>query len=81
MPQLTRASACCGIARQHLPEFGERLLRPAEAQQRIGVLIENGDVVGRQRARLVEAFERFLVPLERVQRPVRDCSTPPARAD
>ena len=29
-------------ARQHLPEFGERLFRPSQRDEHIGMLIENG---------------------------------------
>ena len=65
MPQLSRASAWCG-ARAKSSEFGERLLGAAEAEQRVGVLIENGEVVAIERARLVEAVECFVVALERV---------------
>ena len=44
-------------ARQHLAEFFDRLLGAAKAQQRIGMLIENCDVIGRERPRFVEAVD------------------------
>ena len=55
-------------AREHRLEFRQRVGRAPETQQHIGVLVEDIDVVGRQRARFVEAFERVRRALERMQR-------------
>ena len=54
-------------ARQHLAEFGERFFGATETQKRVGMLIEHGDVVGVERARLIEACERLVVAFERMQ--------------
>ena len=81
MPLLMRASACCGTRAKTCAEFGERFRRAAEAQERVGVIGENVDVVGRQRARLVETVERFLVALERMQHLAEIDPAPAARAD
>jgi hypothetical protein len=42
------------LAGEHDLQFGERLARSIERKERIGMLIENVDVIGRERAGLVE---------------------------
>ena len=54
--------------RQHGLKFGERVGGAAEAQQQIGVLIKNVDIVRRERARFIEAFERLRRALECIER-------------
>jgi hypothetical protein len=42
------------LAGEHGRQFGERLVRPIQRQERVSVLIEDIDIVRRQRAGLVE---------------------------
>ena len=55
------------IARQHLLETGERVLRAAKREQRIAAIEQGIQIARPQRQRLVEAIERLGVALERVQ--------------
>ncbi len=54
------------LAGKHDLQFGKSVARPVEAQQRVGVLIENVGIIGRERQRLVEALQRLGWALERV---------------
>src|SRR5262249_28511925 len=54
------------LAGEHGLQFRERLAVPVEADKRIGVLIEQVDILGRERERLVETLQRIARALERV---------------
>jgi hypothetical protein len=54
------------VVGEHGLQFGERLAVAVERDQRVGVLIKNADVVGRQRARSIETLQRLSRPLERM---------------
>ncbi len=55
-----------GINGEDLFERRQRLLRAREADQRIAAMMPCVKVVGLERERLVEAFERIRIALERV---------------
>ncbi len=54
--------------RQHALIAGQRLHIAAEMLERVAaVVMQRGSIAGRHRQRLIEAFERFLVPLQSIQ--------------
>jgi len=56
------------LAGEHGLQFGQRLAVPIEADERVGVLIEDIDILGRERAGLVETLQRVGRALERILR-------------
>ena len=55
------------LEREHPVERGDRFGRTRELEQKVAAIVERVEMIGRDRQRLVDAGERLIVALERVQ--------------